>query len=148
MATCYALALTAILSITNPPTQEAAELASFSICEASAQTGVHPAWLVSYLAVENKNFHAYGTGSDTGLFQINMKWNGHRLKNPLDYEEQSNAAAAVIQENVERFGMNWKGVAAYNSWNNAIKENATAQDYFGRWRREIVKISYLWENHG
>ena len=148
MGTCYALALTAILSITNPPTQEAAELAASCICAASAQTGVHPAWLVSYLAVENKDFNAYGAGSDTGLFQINMKWNGHRLNNPLDYKEQSNAAADVIKENVEHFGMNWQGIAAYNSWNNAIKKNATAQDYFARWRRKIVKISYLWENHG
>lgn len=144
---CDALVLSVLLMVTNPPSNIAADTASEAICMAAAKYSIHPSWMVAYLAIENKDFHYKGTGTDVGLFQVNTHWHDAKLKgDALDYYVQADAAAAIINENIAEFGQTWQGIAAYNSWNQAKKQSKVARRYYLRWRSVMQKITPVWQS--
>jgi len=144
---CASIALAALMAITNPPSNVAAETASDAICKASQAHGIHPSWMVAYLAVENRDYHIVGTGSDTGLFQVNLHWHRDKLGADIyDYYAQANASAEIISENISEFGLTWNAVAAYNSWNQASKETDIARAYYEKWQSKLKAIIGLWQS--
>lgn len=146
MQACIAAAVAALLAVSSPPSGLAANTAASAICAASARHGIHPAWLVALVATENPDFLADGRGGDTGLFQINLRWQGWRFANadPHDYYVQADAAATIIRENLDRFGNTWRAIAAYNSWRHAARGDRIALRYWRRWRQALARIAPFW----
>ena len=144
---CDALVLSVLLMVTNPPSNIAADTASEAICIAAAKHNIHPSWMIAYLAIENKDFHYKGTGTDIGLFQVNTHWHDAKLKGDvLDYYVQADAAATIINENIAEFGQTWQGIAAYNSWRQAKLKSKVARRYYLRWQHIMEKITPIWRS--
>ena len=149
-STCVALVFSALSAMTNPPSPAALTVASDAICQATAGSVVHPAWMVAYLTIENKDYSSVnrvGKPIDYGLFQINKKYNGFRFNKPedmLDYYKSAKVAVKVIEENIHTFGVTWKGIASYNSHTNVIKENAIAKAYYRRWQNAASRVRDVW----
>lgn len=147
---CLSLVFSALSAMTNPPSTTALVAASDAICQATADSVIHPAWMIAYLTIENRDYSSVnqvGEPIDFGLFQINERYNGFRFSKPedmLDYYKSAKVAVKVIEENIRTFGVTWKGIASYNSHTNVRKENATAKAYYKRWEKAASEVRDVW----
>lgn len=113
-----------------------------NICAAANNSKVDPRALAAIAMNESGNFDLRLSipavvGRDIGAFQVNSHFQAHRAELPHAHHPFFGAsiAADILRENVARYGMSWKAVAAY--WNPQQAERATpdARRYYVRWER-------------
>lgn len=113
-----------------------------NVCAAANGAQVDPRALAAIAMNESGNFDLRLSipatrGHDLGAFQINSHFQAHRdqLRHAHHPFHGAAIAAQILRENVVRYGMSWKAVAAY--WNPAQAEQGTpaAHRYYRRWEQ-------------
>jgi hypothetical protein len=111
-----------------------------NICAAANHSRVDPRALAAIAMNESGNFDLRlsvpaARGHDLGAFQVNSHFQAHRALTPKAHHPYYGAsiAAEILRENVARYGMSWKAIAAY--WNPAHAERSSpeARRYYQRW---------------
>lgn len=111
-----------------------------NVCAAANSSGVDVRALAAIALNESGNFDLHlslpaARGRDLGAFQINSHFQAHRQQTSLAHHPYFGAsvAAAILRENVARYGLSWKAIAAY--WSPAQAERGTveARRYYQRW---------------
>lgn len=113
-----------------------------NVCAAANDAAVDPRALAAIAMNESGNFDLRLSlpavrGRDLGAFQINSHFHAHRddvsrAQHPF---HGAAIAAQILRENVARYGMSWKAIAAY--WNPAQAERGTpeAHRYYRHWEQ-------------
>jgi hypothetical protein len=123
-----------------------------NICAAANAQAVDPMAVAGIILNENGNFvlglmMPAAKGHDVGLCQANTHYQAHRpaLKAALHPYACAEIVAQILRENVERYGKNWRAVAAY--WNPRQAEQGTAQAvaYYNRWTRNYGLVQRYFE---
>lgn len=113
-----------------------------NVCAAANNSKVDPRALAAIAMNESGNFDLRLSvpavvGRDIGAFQVNSHFQKHRANLPNAHHPFFGAsiAADILRENVARYGMSWKAIAAY--WNPSQAERGTpqARRYYARWER-------------
>lgn len=142
LAVCVA-ALTSLVGERNTTyTPQWRSAIATNICAAANNSRVDPRALAAIAMNESGNFDLRlsipaARGSDLGAFQVNSHYQAHRAMTPNAHHPFYGAsiAAEILRENVARYGLSWKAIAAY--WNPHHAERATAQArrYYQRWEQ-------------
>jgi hypothetical protein len=136
-------ALTALVGERNASyTAEWRTAIARNICAAANNSHVDPRALAAIAMNESGNFDLRlsvpaARGSDLGAFQVNSYFQAHRdmTRNAQHPFYGASIAAEILRENIARYGMSWKAIAAY--WNPAQAERGTpeAKRYYLRWEQ-------------
>lgn len=141
-AICVA-ALTSLVGERNTAyTAEWRQAIARNVCAAANGAQVDPRALAAIAMNESGNFDLRLSipatrGQDLGAFQINSHFQAHRdqVRHAHHPFHGAAIAAQILRENVARYGMSWKAIAAY--WNPAQAERGTreAHRYYRRWEQ-------------
>jgi len=113
-----------------------------NICAAANNSKVDPRALAAIAMNESGNFDLRlsvpaARGQDLGAFQVNSHFQSHRemTRNAHHPFYGASIAAEILRENIARYGMSWKAIAAY--WNPGQAERGTpeAKRYYVRWEK-------------
>lgn len=122
-----------------------------NICAAANNNRVDPRALAAIAMNESGNFDLRlsipaARGQDLGAFQVNSHYQAHRemTRNAHHPFYGASIAAEILRENVARYGLSWKAIAAYWNPEQAQRGTAQARRYYQRWEQHyrIVERHY------
>jgi len=123
-----------------------------NICAAANKEQMDPKLFAAYILTENRKFDPFSDqpaarGRDRGLYQSNSEFQGARQNYALVAHPYyaTEIAAAIIRENLAKYGKTWKGIAAYWNPTRAMNNEQAAKDYYGRWLANFNTVQRMFD---